>query len=126
MSVDQSPLFPGCGCVLPVTSIVVNVPLVDFTVESGATEVWPGTHRLLDAEPNDQMRVDDYITRDLRRATGATTENAGRKLVLTLPDQRDPATNTLRVPVVTDGVVRDIAGCDRHHILETLEAVTAS
>ena len=53
----------------------------------------------------DEMRVVDYITRDLRRATGATTENAGRKLVLTLPDQRDPVTNTLRVPVVTDGAV---------------------
>jgi len=35
---------------LPPFSIVLNVPLVDFTVATGATEVWPGTH--LDNRPH--------------------------------------------------------------------------
>jgi len=30
-----------CGC------MVVNFPLVDFTLENGATEFWPGTHRIM-------------------------------------------------------------------------------
>jgi Tfp pilus assembly protein PilW len=54
----------------------------------------------------DQMRVIDYITRDLRRARSVATENLGRKLVVTLPDQWNPVTQTLRVPAVSDGVVR--------------------
>jgi hypothetical protein len=35
-----------------------------------------------------------------------TSENSGRKLVLTLPDQQAAGANSLRVPVVSDGVVR--------------------
>jgi Tfp pilus assembly protein PilW len=53
----------------------------------------------------DQMRVIDYITRDVRRATSVTTENTGRKLVLTLPDQQAPNSLSLRVPVVSNGSV---------------------
>jgi Tfp pilus assembly protein PilW len=54
----------------------------------------------------DQMRVIDYISRDLRRAQSVTTENLGRKLVLTVPDQQVAGSRILRVPTVTGGVVR--------------------
>jgi ectoine hydroxylase-related dioxygenase (phytanoyl-CoA dioxygenase family) len=37
----------------PVTSLVLNVPLVDFTVKNGSTEVWPGTHLIVDSDPAD-------------------------------------------------------------------------
>ena len=45
---DSGQLFPELPFALPVSTIVVNIPLVDFTVENGATEVWPGTHLIVD------------------------------------------------------------------------------
>lgn len=45
---DSGPLFPELPFALPVSTIVVNIPLVDFTVENGATEVWPGSHLIID------------------------------------------------------------------------------
>jgi hypothetical protein len=41
---DSLPLVTDFPHPLPPYAIVLNVPLVDFTVETGATEVWPGTH----------------------------------------------------------------------------------
>lgn len=32
----------------PATHMVLNVPLVDFTIENGSTEVWPGSHLIVD------------------------------------------------------------------------------
>ncbi|CEK14639.1 phytanoyl-CoA dioxygenase family protein [Chthonomonas calidirosea] len=47
---DHPPLF---GTSLPVphppTHMVLNVPLCDFTEENGSTEVWPGTHLIVDS-----------------------------------------------------------------------------
>jgi ectoine hydroxylase-related dioxygenase (phytanoyl-CoA dioxygenase family) len=37
----------------PVTHVVFNVPLCDFTEENGSTEVWPGTHLIVDTDPED-------------------------------------------------------------------------
>src|SRR5512140_1385223 len=37
----------------------------------------------------DQMRVIDYITRDLQRASTTQVTNSGRMLTLTVPDQND-------------------------------------
>jgi Tfp pilus assembly protein PilW len=55
----------------------------------------------------DQLRVLDYISRDLRRATVVTFLNQNRKLVLTLPGQPAAlAGGGLPLPTVTDGVVR--------------------
>ena len=45
---DSGQLFPELPFALPVSTIVVNVSLVDFTVENGATEVWPGSHLIID------------------------------------------------------------------------------
>ena len=45
---DSGQLFPELPFALPVSTIVVNIPLVDFTVENGATEVWPGSHLIID------------------------------------------------------------------------------
>lgn len=41
---DHDHLWPGH--VHPTASIVVNVSPVDVTEENGATEIWPGTHRI--------------------------------------------------------------------------------
>jgi ectoine hydroxylase-related dioxygenase (phytanoyl-CoA dioxygenase family) len=47
---DTHHLFPEVPMALPVHMVVVNIPLVDFTVENGATEIWPGSHLVVDAE----------------------------------------------------------------------------
>ena len=42
---DITLLFPEMPLSLPAYSIVVNIPLVDFTEENGPVEIWPGgTH----------------------------------------------------------------------------------
>jgi hypothetical protein len=70
-------LFSGLPVVLPPWLMVVNIPLIDFTLENGSTEVWPGTH--LDPDENNlaerclarpsvrtNVRVGDLVVRDLR------------------------------------------------------------
>ena len=50
---DTHLLFPELGVPLPPHTVVVNIMLVDFTVENGATEVWPGSHLIVDG-PEDR------------------------------------------------------------------------
>lgn len=70
-------LFPALPVALPPWLMVVNIPLIDFTLENGSTEVWPGTHLDPDdsnlaercvARPSVRMnvRVGDLVVRDLR------------------------------------------------------------
>jgi Tfp pilus assembly protein PilW len=57
-------------------------------------------------EQNDQLRVIDYVTRDLRRASTVAVSNSGTKLTVTVPDQIDPNTLNLRTPVISaNGIV---------------------
>ena len=57
-------MFPELGMALPVTRIVVNIPLIDFTLENGCTEVWPGSHLIVDPvttpETEDEALFKDY------------------------------------------------------------------
>ncbi|MEZ4860937.1 MAG: phytanoyl-CoA dioxygenase family protein [Caldilineaceae bacterium] len=41
---DTQHLWPNLATPHPTHALVVNVTLVDATVENGATEIWPGTH----------------------------------------------------------------------------------
>jgi hypothetical protein len=41
---DTRPLFPETALSLPCYGVVLNVPLVDCTVENGSLEFWPSTH----------------------------------------------------------------------------------
>ena len=50
---DGNHLFPELQCVLPVTGIYVDIPLVDFSEENGATKIWPGSHLIMDSPPED-------------------------------------------------------------------------
>ncbi len=45
---DTGHLFPEVTTPLPMSLCVVNIPLVDFTEENGATEAWPGSHLIVD------------------------------------------------------------------------------
>jgi Phytanoyl-CoA dioxygenase (PhyH) len=56
---DTSPLFRSeVGVPTPPVGIVVNIPLVDFTVENGSTEVWPTTHLITD-QPDEAATLDE-------------------------------------------------------------------
>ena len=58
---DTSPLFgTEVGVATPTVGIVVNIPLVDFTLENGSTEVWPGTHLIVD-QPDETASLDDRV-----------------------------------------------------------------
>ncbi|MDP6052830.1 MAG: phytanoyl-CoA dioxygenase family protein [Candidatus Latescibacteria bacterium] len=48
---DSEHLFPELPYALPPATVVVNIALVDFTEENGATEVWPGSHLVVDTDP---------------------------------------------------------------------------
>ena len=47
---DCGHLFPELDQALPPMLVVVNILLDDFTAANGATEIWPGSHRLIDAD----------------------------------------------------------------------------
>lgn len=44
LHVDYGQLWPGLQTATPAYALVVNVPVVDMTLENGSTEIWPGTH----------------------------------------------------------------------------------
>lgn len=51
---DSRPLFGSEMAVpTPITGLVMNLPLCDFNEENGSTQVWPGTHLIVDDPAND-------------------------------------------------------------------------
>lgn len=62
---DSDHLWPGF--VHPMTSIVVNISPVDVDEANGATEIWPGTHRIPEPFGTVQVSVE---TEQARRAVG--------------------------------------------------------
>src|SRR5262245_11360943 len=56
---DNQPLFgTELGVPHPTVAVVLNVPLCDFTEENGSTEVWPGTHLIVDAAPSEAQELE--------------------------------------------------------------------
>jgi len=49
---DIHPLFAETNLSLPAYSIVVNIPLIDVTLEHGPVEVWPGGTHLMPGQLN--------------------------------------------------------------------------
>ena len=45
---DTPTLFGIHNAPTPIIHAVVNIPLIPFTLKNGATEVWPGTHWIVD------------------------------------------------------------------------------
>lgn len=54
---DGNHLFPELPCVLPVSGIYVDIPLVDFLAENGATKIWPSSHLIMDCPPSDVQNL---------------------------------------------------------------------
>lgn len=44
---DEGPLFPGAAVSLPPDSLVLDIPLVDFTEDNGPLEIWTGATQLV-------------------------------------------------------------------------------
>jgi ectoine hydroxylase-related dioxygenase (phytanoyl-CoA dioxygenase family) len=56
---DSMPLFgTELGVPHPMVSMVLNIPLCDFTEENGSTEVWPGTHLIVDTDLADAKALE--------------------------------------------------------------------
>lgn len=49
---DLRPLFPESSITLPPTGIVLNIPLVDFRLDNGPVEIWPGGTHLIPENAN--------------------------------------------------------------------------
>lgn len=59
---DMNPIYGATYDVpTPPTAIVLNIPLCDFTVENGSTEVWPGSHLIVDTPADADVTLDDRI-----------------------------------------------------------------
>lgn len=56
---DGNHLFPEVPLVLPVSGIYVDIPLVDFAEENGATRIWPGSHLIVDQPPSDVVALSE-------------------------------------------------------------------
>ncbi|MEQ7010945.1 phytanoyl-CoA dioxygenase family protein [Actinopolymorpha sp. B17G11] len=119
---DAGPVFgSGLGVPTPTTGVVLNIPLCDFTEENGSTEVWPGSHLIVDhpddagAELTDRARalasarfnipVGAIALRDLRLwHRGTPNQSDGARTMVAIVYQRSwlgwrsPA---LRVPAQT-------------------------
>jgi ectoine hydroxylase-related dioxygenase (phytanoyl-CoA dioxygenase family) len=82
--------FPEAAYGVPVYSVVVNTPLVDFTMENGPLEMWPGGTHLI-GQPKDLetitksmpsvkplVKVGDILMRDARVWHRGTPSNGAR------------------------------------------------
>lgn len=59
---DLQPLFgTELGVPHPTVAVVLNIPLCDFTEENGSTEVWPGSHLIVDAASGDATELDARV-----------------------------------------------------------------
>jgi len=58
---DVAQLWPGLAEAPPPAVLAVNIPLVDVTLENGALEVWPGTHRDVRATAKSLLVPDEWL-----------------------------------------------------------------
>lgn len=119
---DAGPVFgSGLGVPTPTTGVVLNIPLCDFTEENGSTEVWPGSHLIVDhpddagTELTDRARalasarfnipVGAIALRDLRLwHRGMPNQSGGARTMLAIVYQRSWLgwrSRALRVPAQT-------------------------
>lgn len=56
---DTPTLFGINNAPTPMVHAVVNIPLIPFTIENGATEVWPGTHWIVDERDDDGSQLEE-------------------------------------------------------------------
>ncbi len=60
---DGRLLFPELPYALPAWTTAVSIALSDFSAESGATEIWPGSHLTVDAGDDDRRATEERASR---------------------------------------------------------------
>jgi len=113
--VDEGQLWPGLDRAHPAARLTVNVPLSPADAESGAIELWPGTHldpRLsrFAATPQDGVALALSYMRAAKRAEVADVPN--RRVGLTVPESLLREQRLQRPPVraetrLGDLIIRD-------------------
>lgn len=116
---DGGSLFEGEWPVThPVVQMVLNIPLCPFTVENGATQIWPGTHRIADRTPEEGKRLEEraarlpsakmvlpvgsFVLRDLRMWHRGMPNDSGRiRTMMAIVYQREWLTDGLHHRRVT-------------------------
>jgi ectoine hydroxylase-related dioxygenase (phytanoyl-CoA dioxygenase family) len=57
---DNQHLFGSeLGVAHPSVTVTFNVPLCDFTEQNGSTEVWPGSHLIVDRTPDEANQLEE-------------------------------------------------------------------
>ena len=62
---------------MPPLLLVVNIALDDFTADNGATEIWPGSHLLVDADDKEAATLIIPEQRHKTQPSTRTTMTAG-------------------------------------------------
>lgn len=145
---DTGPMFrTELQVPTPITHIVLNIPLTTFTEENGSTEVWPGTHLIVDTAAEDgsaealedraqylasqrtNVPVGSLVIRDLRMwHRGMPNESDEVRTMLAIVYQRSWLAHgrPLEIPRETwkgwPDVARRIFGHNR--IVDTVEEMT--
>ena len=85
--VDDGQLWPHLSAAHPPARLVVNVPLSETSVENGAIELWPGTHRDTRVAIGNSIRVpEEYLP--ARQAVCGPLLGAIRKGAVLIRDMR--------------------------------------
>ena len=79
---DAGHIFPEIRSAVPPLLLVVNVALDDFTADNGATEIWPCSHLLVDADEEESatLKIPEERSKEHPSAP-KTTMTAGSVIV---------------------------------------------
>lgn len=78
---DCGHIFPEIDSAMPPLLLVVNIALDDFTADNGATEIWPGSHLLVDADDKEAATLIIPEQRHKTQPSTRTTMTAGSVVV---------------------------------------------
>lgn len=78
---DAGHIFPEIRSAVPPLLLVVNVALDDFTADNGATEIWPCSHLLVDADEEESATLKIPEERSKEHPSTQTTMTAGSVIV---------------------------------------------
>ena len=120
---DTTPLF-GVSFPVPhpVSTLVLNVPLCDFDLENGSTEVWPGSHLLVDLRPEDgkdlEARAADLPSARTNLKLGSLVLRDMRMFHRGMPNRSD-SPRTMLALVYSRGFIRTDTMAVPHATWET-------